>query len=80
MANCVVINSENLLQVTSDTLETCSDYILLSKQDYTFWFDALTITPTDIGSAISFGIFIVFGMGYLQTYAVGIGLKLIRKI
>lgn len=80
MANCVIINSQKLLQVTSDSLDDCSDYILLSKQDYLFWFDALNVTLTDIGSAISFGIFIVFGMGYLKTYVVSVALKLIRMI
>ena len=80
MANCVIINSQKLLQVTSDSLDACSDYILLSKQDYLFWFDALNVTLTDIGSAISFGIFIVFGMGYLKTYVVSVALKLIRMI
>lgn len=80
MTLCLKLNPDNSLSVTADTIETCTEYLLISKSDYSFWFDAINVTPTDIAASITFGVFVIVGMGYLMTYPIGIAQKLIRKI
>ncbi|PQJ84615.1 hypothetical protein [Aliivibrio sifiae] len=80
MTLCLKLNPDNTLSVTADSIETCTDYLLISKVDYSFWFDAISVSPASITAAITFGIFVVVGMGFLMTYPIGIAKKLIRKI
>lgn len=77
---CVGINSQGFLQSTGQPIDTCEAYVLVSKSDYDFWFDYVSVSPADAGSAISFGIGIVFVIGFLSTYPLKVALNVVRKL
>ncbi len=77
---CVSINSQGFLQKTNTEIDLCNSYILVSKSDYDYWFDYLSVTPSDVGSSIGFGFAVIFVLGFMTSYPIKLALNLIRKI
>lgn len=77
---CVSVNSQGFLQKSNQDIELCNSYILVSKSDYDYWFDFVSVSPADVTTAFSFGFAAVLGIGFLASYPIKIALNLIRKI
>jgi len=77
---CVAVNSQGFLQKTNQDIEDCNGYILVSKSEYDFWFDYVSVSPSDISAAFSFGFVAILGVGFLASYPIKIAQNLIRKI
>lgn len=78
MAVCVKADPHGQLYLnrTAD----CRDFVMITSQEYNSLVSHQTVTAVDAGSAISFGFAVVFGLGFLSTYVVSVGKKLIRMI
>lgn len=77
---CVSVNPQGFLKTTGQDLESCTSYVLVSKSDYDYWFDFVSVSPADVTTAFSFGFAAVLGIGFLASYPIKIALNLIRKI
>lgn len=77
---CVGVNPQQYLQVLNQTADQCQGYILVSKAEYDFWFDYVSVSPADVTTAITFGLGVVLGLGFLSTYPLKVVLDLIRKL
>lgn len=77
---CVGVNAQQVLQVLNQTADECQGYILVSKAEYDFWFDYVSVSPADAATSITFGLGVVLGLGYLSTYPLKVALDVIRKI
>lgn len=77
MAACVNFTSEGFLKRTDAT--TCKAYVLVSSSEYNDLSAHKSVSPAEASAAIGFGFAVVFGLGYLSTYAVGVSKRLIRK-
>ncbi|EGQ9207027.1 single-stranded DNA-binding protein [Vibrio cholerae] len=81
MPVCALPNSQGFLAVTDKPLNEChGGYVAVTIQDYDYLMSYTRITPTDAGLAFSFGFMAVFALGYLSTYAVYVGKKLINLL
>jgi len=81
MPVCLTVNSQGFLNINSgESLETCTGYIALTKQDYDLFMDYRQVTGSEISTAFGFGFTLVFVGGHLSTYGVKVALRLIRMI
>jgi len=77
---CVSANQQGFLKVTGQDLESCSSYVLVSKSDYDYWFEYISVSPADVSLSIGFGVSVVLVLGFLSTYPIKVALNLIRKL
>lgn len=68
MPACVIVDANNVLKATTDSVQDCSSYIIVDATEYTVMLQAYDITAVDIGASFLWG---------FSTYAVFwfIGLK-----
>ncbi|QNE01028.1 single-stranded DNA-binding protein [Vibrio vulnificus] len=81
MAVCALPNAQGFLAVTEVPLPECDGgYVAITVQDYDYLMSYTRITPSEAGEAFGYGFALVFGFGYLTTYAVYIAKKVINLI
>ncbi|MFH4666645.1 single-stranded DNA-binding protein [Vibrio cidicii] len=81
MPVCALPNSQGFLAVTEVPLSECDGgYVAVTVQDYDYLMSYTRITPADAGEAFGYGFALVFGVGYLGTYAIYIAKKVINLI
>jgi len=77
---CVSVNQQGFLKVTGQDLEACNSYVLVSKSDYDYWFEYISVSPADASLAIGFGVSVILVLGFLSSYPIKLALNVIRKL
>ncbi|MFB9216514.1 single-stranded DNA-binding protein [Vibrio sinaloensis] len=77
MSVCVTITSEGFLKRVET--EHCQAYVMISSTEYDHLTTHQSVSAQEASAAIGFGFAVVFGLGYLTTYGVGVGKRLIGK-
>ena len=76
---CVAIDSDGYVRQTTDTLESCTSFVLVDAQQYSKFLEPV-LSPSDIAYVFGWGFGAVVIIGYFGGYGVGIAKKLINKI
>lgn len=78
MSQCVVITSQGFLKTANN--EHCSSFVIVSHSEYSQLNSHKSVSAQDAAIAIGFGFSVVFGLGYLTTYAVAVAKRVIKLI
>ncbi|MDA0148340.1 single-stranded DNA-binding protein [Vibrio sp. LaRot3] len=82
MAMCIDIAANGVLvsqgQITRPS--DCTAFVMVSSAEYSQLMTHQSLSPAQVGTAVSFGFAIVFGLGYLSTYGVALAKRLIKLI
>lgn len=78
MAICVDVTSEGFLRHSDSAV--CESYMMVSSSEYSDLMNHQSVSAQDASMAIGFGFAVVFGLGYLSTYAVGVCKRVIAKL
>lgn len=82
MSICVNVNENNFLTATNSTLSDCSEFVLLSKNEYetltTFDISSM-LNNADILAVYSWGVGAVLSL-WVLGFVLSVSLGLIRKI
>ena len=79
MGLCVSVDQSGYLFNTGESLENCSEFVLVSSLDYQKLHEPV-VNPSEISEAFLWGFGAVVAFGYLVAFPIGIAKKLINKI
>ena len=79
MGVCVGVNSEGWIYKTSETIDACTEFVLVGAEQYRLSVEP-ALNPADIAYVFAWGFASVVVLGYFGGYAVGIAKSLINKI
>ncbi|HIF9407451.1 hypothetical protein [Photobacterium damselae] len=81
MAVCVLVNqSNNVLVASSETINNCAGYVLVSADEYkSYLAQIIDFSATDITQLILLGFVLVLS-GYLLAKPVGIVIQFIKRL
>ncbi|KJY82421.1 hypothetical protein TW81_13490 [Vibrio galatheae] len=79
MTDCVAADPEGFLYLTSDPIESCTQFVVLSADEYNFFTSYTSITGTEVVEFYSFGFALVF-FGYIISFPIKAALKAINLI
>ncbi|MGF1868454.1 single-stranded DNA-binding protein [Photobacterium indicum] len=80
MPICVNTTSDGFLVATSEPIQNCSTYVMVTANEYQTWFEQYGLTNTAMGQAFGLGFTAVVIVGYFGAYAVGIAKKVISLV
>lgn len=63
----------------SDSVESCTGYILVTSDEYSSYFETFNVSSAEIATAITFGFSIVV-TAYFSAYPIGIVKKMLNKL
>ncbi|PCJ23735.1 MAG: hypothetical protein COA94_08065 [Rickettsiales bacterium] len=75
---CVELDVNNTLVANSQTVENCTTFLLMEKQDYNILVQPLTISPEQIGFVFAWGFSAVLTFWFFG-YVVGVIKSVIRQ-
>ncbi|MEH0667089.1 hypothetical protein H4F18_16895 [Vibrio scophthalmi] len=79
MTSCVASDPQGFLYVSSEPLESCSQLVVLSADEYHYLTAHTTITGAEVVEFYSFGFALVF-FGYIISFPIKAALKAINLV
>lgn len=79
MANCVSTDQNGFLYLSSEPVDTCSQLVVLTAEDYNYLTDYTTITGAEVVEFYSLGFALVF-FGWLISFPIKAALKSINLV
>lgn len=79
MTSCVATDPQGFLYLSSEPIETCSQLVVLSADEYNYLTAHTSITGAEVVEFYSFGFALVF-FGYIVSFPIKAALKAIKLI
>ncbi len=79
MANCVSSDQNGFLYLSSEPVESCSQLVVLTADDYNYLTAHTTISGAEVVQFYSFGFALVF-FGWLISFPIKAALKAINLV
>lgn len=79
MTSCVTADSEGFLYLSSESLESCSQLVVLSAEEYHYLTAHTSITGAEVVEFYSFGFALVF-FGWIVSFPIKAALKAINLV
>ena len=79
MANCVSTDENGFLYLSAQPIESCSQLVVLTAEDYNYLNAHTSITGADIVEYYSFGFALVF-FGWMISFPIKAALKAINLV